>query len=414
MKLKKLWKSLGPGLITGAADDDPSAIATYSIAGAVAGTGQLWILLYILPFMIAVQSMCARIGALTGCGLAANIKQHYPKWLLLIAAISLVAANVFNIGADVYGMAGALNLFVPIKIGLLAVIMAAFILWLVITLKYRQIERIFKWFALSLYVYGIALLIVKPDWPMMLLHTLVPSLQFSKGALIALFAVLGTTISPYIFFWQASEEAEVSDEGHRVRTCKYHQIRPGVLKGVDRDTNIGMISSNVISFFIMALTASTIFRAGGGSIVTLRDAAQALVPLAGPFASILFAIGLVGSGLLAIPVLAGSAAYVVAELMGWPASLDRPFNRARQFYIVIVFSVVLGMLMPLFGITPIQALFWTAIINGLIAPILIMLIIDMARNPKIVGPHTSNVPTYMLGLGTLLFMLTGTIFLIFS
>jgi NRAMP (natural resistance-associated macrophage protein)-like metal ion transporter len=411
-RVKKFWQSLGPGLITGAADNDPSGIATYSIAGARFGAAPLWLLLYILPFMIAVQGMCARIGTLSGCGLAANIKQHYPRWLLAIAAVSLLAANVFNIGADVYGMAGALNLVLPLNIQLMAIVMAVTMMVLVVVLRYRQIERLFKWFALSLFIYGVALILVSPNWPDIAWHLLVPTLMPGKEFLIAIFAILGTTISPYLFFWQASEEAE---EGRaHLRICKYHMVRPAHLKHIERDTRIGMISSNIVSFFILSLTASTIFRAGGAHLESLRDAAQALAPLAGPHAFSLFALGLVSSGLLAIPVLAGSAAYVVAELMGWPASLDRPFNRARQFYIVMAIAVALGMLLPLAGITPIQALFWSAIINGLVAPLLIMLIVHMARNPHIVGPHTSTVPSYLLGLGALMLMLTGTVFMILS
>lgn len=411
-KIRKFWQSLGPGLITGAADNDPSGIATYSIAGAQFGVASLWLLLYILPFMIAVQTMCARIGTLSGCGLAANIKKHYSPLILGIAAVTLLVANIFNIGADIYGMAGAVNLVFPLNIQVMAVIMAIVMMTLVITLRYRMIERIFKWFALSLFVYGIALIIIHPNWTAILWHSLIPQIVPTKEYLIMVFAVLGTTISPYLFFWQASEEAE---EGRaHLRVCTYHLVRPEHLKNVERDTKLGMISSNVVSFFIVSLAASTIFGHGANGLTSLRDAAQALSPLAGPYAFALFTIGLVSSGLLAIPVLAGSAAYVVAELMGWPASLDRPFNRARQFYLVMVLAVALGMLLPFAGISPVQALFWAAILNGLIAPLLIMLIVHMARNPAIVGPHTSSMPVYMLGVGALMLMLTGTLFMLIS
>ncbi len=412
-KIRNFWKSLGPGIITGAADNDPAGIATYSITGAQFGAAPLWLLLYLLPFMIAIQGMCARIGTFSGCGLAANIKRHYSWWILAIAAISLIAANVFNIGADVYGMAGALNLILPINIQLMAVMMAVIIMVLVIVLKYRTIETIFKWFALSLFVYGIALVIVQPNWPAILWHTLIPTILPTKAFLIGIFAIMGTTISPYLFFWQASEEAE---EGRsHLRVCKYHIVAPAHLKQVDRDTKIGMISSNLVSFFIMSLAASTIFRAGSvTTLASLRDAAQALGPLAGPHALALFALGVLSSGLLAIPVLAGSAAYVVSELMGWPASFDRPFNRARGFYLVMVAAVALGMLLPFVGISPIRALFLSAIINGLVAPILMALIIHMGRNPAIVGPHTSTTWSHWFGIGALFLMLTGTVFMIVS
>jgi NRAMP (natural resistance-associated macrophage protein)-like metal ion transporter len=411
----KFWRALGPGLITGAADNDPSGIATYSIAGARFGTSALWVLLWVLPFMIAIQNMCARIGALSGCGLAGNMKRHYPLWLLSIVAVLLLGANVFNVGADIYGMAGALNLVIPLNIQLMAVLMSGAIIILVITLRYRVIEMIFKWFALSLFVYGAALIIIQPNWWQLVRGAIIPSFILDRTFIFTIFAMLGTTISPYMFFWQASQEAEdIRQDRPGLKVCKYRTVHSGVMANISMDTRIGMSASNLISFFIVSLTASTIFHAGGSDLTTLRDAAAALQPLAGPYAFALFAAGLVGSGLLAIPVLAGSAAYVVAELMGWPASLDKPFNRARQFYVVMVIAVALGMLMPFIGITPVQALFWAAIINGLIAPLLIMLIIHMARNPAIVGPHHSPHHIHGLGVAALFVVLTGALFVILS
>lgn len=414
-KLKRFWNSLGPGIITGAVDDDPGGLAAYSIAGAQFGLAQVWMMLYTLPFMIAVQRMCARIGALSGCGLAANIKRHYPGWVLAIAAISLLSANVFNVGADMYGMAGAVNLIIPVNIQVMAVVMAVAMMAMVITLRYRQIEAIFKWFAFSLFVYVIALVLVHPDWSAIAWHTLLPTWQPGKEFFIATFAILGTTISPYLFFWQASEEAEDVNLDHpRRRICKFRMVNPATLQKVDLDTTIGMSFSNLISFCIIALAASTIFKSGGGNIATLRDAAVALRPLAGNYAFGLFALGIISSGLLAIPVLAGSAAYVISEMMGWPASLDKPFRRAPQFYAVMIAAVAIGAFLPFVGISPIQALWWSAILNGLIAPILIMLIVHMSHNPAIVGPERVSVPVYLLGLGALFLMLTGTLVVIFS
>jgi NRAMP (natural resistance-associated macrophage protein)-like metal ion transporter len=414
-RISRFWRALGPGLITGAADNDPSGITTYSIAGARFGVSPLWLLLWVLPFMIAIQNMCARIGALSGCGLAGNMKRHYPAWLLIIVAVSLVGANIFNVGADIYGMAGALNLVIPINIQLMAVLMSAAIIILVISLRYRQIERIFKWFALSLFVYGVALIITQPDWWHLIRNTVIPSFKLDRVYIFTLFAMLGTTISPYLFFWQASQEAEdIRQDRPGLKVCKYRTVHPGVMANITMDTRIGMIASNLISFFILSLTATTIFNAGGGELTTLRDAAAALQPLAGPYAFALFAIGIVGSGLLAIPVLAGSAAYVVSELMGWPASLDKPFNRARQFYLVMVAAVALGMLMPFVGISPVQALYWAAVINGMIAPLLIMLIVHMARNPKIVGEHRSAHHIHGLGVAALFVVLTGALFVVLS
>ncbi len=414
-RIKEFWKALGPGLVTGVSGDDPSGITTYTIAGARFGATPLWILLYVLPFMIAIQNMCARIGALSGCGLAGNIRQHYSKWLLAPIAVALVLTNIFNVGANVYGMAGALNLIIPLDIRLLAIITAAFIMNAVIVLRYSQIAALFKWFAMSLFVYTIALFIVDPNWRDLMWHALIPTIAPDREMLIIMFAMLGTTISPYMFFWQASQEAEEIHQGRPgIKVCKFRVVHRGMLAAVDRDIKIGMSVSNIISFSILALAASTIFANGGSNIETLRDAAVALEPLAGPYATLLFTVGLVGAGLLAIPVLAGSAAYVVAELMGWPASLDKPFNRARQFYLVMVAAVAIGMLMPFLGITPVQALFWTAIINGCLAPFLIMLIIHMANNPKIVGPHRSHAIVHSLGIGALFFMLTGALFVILS
>lgn len=415
MRLLRLWKKLGPGLITGAADNDPSGIATYSIAGARFGFVSLWTLLYLLPFMIAIQSMCARIGALSGCGLAGNIRRHYPAWLLLLAAASLVAANIFNIGADVYGMAGAVNLIFPVGIQTMAIIMSLGIMALVIVLRYRQIEMIFKWLALSLLLYGAALIVVHPDWGTILLRLVVPTIHFDREYIILLFAILGTTISPYLFFWQASQEAEeIRQDRPNLKVCKYRTVKKGVLTNIDRDTRIGMTASNTVSFCILALAASTLFIAGQGDIQTLQDAARALEPLAGPYAFWFFALGIIGSGLLAIPVLAGSAAYVVAEIMGWQASLDKPFNRARQFYIVMVAAVALGMLLPFIGITPVQALYLAALVNGLVAPLLVMLIIHMANNPAIVGEHRSSPLVHALGFATLFLLLTGSVFVVAS
>lgn len=414
-RIGKFWRALGPGLITGAADNDPSGIATYSIAGARFGMGTLWVMLWVLPFMIAIQHMCARIGALSGCGLAGNMKRHYPTWLLGIVAVALIGANTFNVGADIYGMAGALNLIIPINIQLLAILVSVGIMVLVITLRYRTIELIFKWFALSLFIYGVALVLVHPDWLRLIRATVIPTLHIDRTFIFTIFAMLGTTISPYMFFWQASQEAEdIRQDRPGLKVCKYRTIHPGTLSNISLDNRIGMTASNLISFFIVSLTATTIFRAGGADITTLREAALALQPLAGQYAFVLFALGLVGSGLLAIPVLSGAAAYVVAEVMGWPASLDKPFNRARQFYLVMVASVAIGMLLPFVGISPIQALFWAAIINGLIAPFLIMLIVHMARNPAIVGPHHSPRHIHGLGIAALFVVLTGAVFVILS
>jgi len=410
-KVRRLWKSLGPGLVTGATDDDPAGITAYSIAGARLGNSLLWVLLFILPFMIAVQEMSARIGSLSGCGLTGNIKAHYPKWLLLIAASMIVLANTFNIGANIYGMAGALNLVFPVPIQLLAVLISVAVLILTVKLRYRQLVSVFKWLALSLFAYLIAFFMIDANWSDIIKHTLVPTIAWNREFLLILFAIVGTTISPYLYFWQASEEAEdIREHRPRIRICKFRSVSKGKLEKINLDTKLGMLFSNLISFFIVALTASTLFSAGTGSIESLRDAAMALHPLAGEYAYLLFTIGIIGSGMLAIPVLAGSAAYVLSELFDWGGSLDKPFGEAEEFYIAIVAAIGIGLLIPFLGISPVQALFYTGVLNGLISPLLIFLIIHMSNNPAIVGENISRPHVNYLGYASFAIMLVGSIF----
>ncbi len=414
-KFRKFWRSIGPGLITGAADNDASAIGTYTLAGARTGYSQLWVLLFILPFMIALQEMSARIGALSGCGLIGNIKRHYPVWLLVPAATIIVMANTFNVGANIYGMAGAVNLLIPLPIEALAILMSGIILLITIFLRYHQIVSIFKWISVSLFSYVLAFLAVDADWLSILKHTIIPSITVSKDFFFILFAVMGASVSPYLYFWQASEEAEDFKQEHpRVRVCKFRVVPKGTLQRIDTDTALGMFFSNFISFFILALSATTLYQVGDGHIETLREAAQMLHPLVGEYAFLLFSAGIVGSGLIAIPVLAGSAAYVLAELFNWHGSLDDSFSRAREFYIVMTLAVTAGLLIPFLGITPIQALFYTAVLNGLISPLLIILIVHMANNPQIVGPNTSRPLVNYLGYAIFFLMTAGAVFVFIS
>ena len=415
MKLGKFWKSLGPGLITGASDDDPSAIATYTLAGARYGNVMLWTLLFILPFMIAFQEMSARIGALSGCGLAGNIKRHYPAWLLVAISFIIIVTNTLNVGANIYGMAGAVNLLLPIPIKALAIILSAVVVILSITLKYDQITKIFKWLAITLFAYVLAFLFVKANWVDIIFHTLIPNISFNKEFLVMMFAVVGTTLSPYLYFWQASEEAEdVRQKRPRLRVCRFHAVGQRTFNRIERDTKLGMVFSNLISFFIMALAATTLFHAGINNVETLREAAEALKPLAGEYAYLLFTAGILGVGLLSIPVLAGSIGYVLSELMDWRGSLDKSFIDAKQFYIAIILAVVVGLLIPFFGISPVQALFYTAVLNGLVSPILILLILHMSSNPNIVGPHTTKRIGHYMGYAGFVMMLAGSVFVLFS
>jgi len=413
-RLRKLWRSLGPGLVTGGSGNDPSAIATYSLAGATLGYGLLWMVVFLTPFMVAIQNMCARIGALSGCGLAGNLKRHYSRGILIIAVIAVVISSVLNVAANLYGMAGALNLIIPLPVAALSVITAVTVIVLIIKLRYRTIASVFKWFALSLAVYILAAFLVDLEWGKLLTHALIPQIPENPRTLLFIFAILGTTLSPYLFFWQASEEAEViRQERPGLRVCMFREVPRGVIAQIDMDTKIGMGFSNLIAFFIIALAAATLFSTGQNP-ESLRDIAAALEPVAGHYATWLFTFGLIGAGLLAIPVLAGGGAYVLSETFGWGASIDHPFSRARNFYLVMIASILASMLVPLFGITPLKALFWVAIVNALVAPLMLMLIIQMASNPKIVGTHISKPGVHWLGIGAMFIMLTGTFVVLFA
>jgi len=413
-KLEKFWQTLGPGVITGASDDDTSAIATYSVAGARFGNALLWVMVFILPFMIAVQEMSARIGALSGCGLAGNLKRHYHKFFLFLVAIIIVFTNILNVGSNIYGMAGAMNLILPIPIEALAIGLSGFVLLLMIVLDYEEIVLLFKWLSLSLCAYVVSFFTIHASWLAALKGAFIPHFQSSRAFVFMLFAVAGTTISPYLYFWQASEEAEETKlKNPKIKVCKFRSVRKGTLKKMELDTKIGMLFSNVISFFVMALTAATLFNVGNPS-ENLRDIAQALKPLAGDYAYLLFTAGIVGSGLLAIPVLAGSAAYVITEIFGWKGGFQQNLAQAKEFYLIIIFAIIIGLTIPFLGINPLQALLYTSVLNGAISPILIMFIIHMANNPKIVGQHISRPAINYLGYATFFLMITGTFFVLLT
>lgn len=410
-KLKKFWRWLGPGLITGAVDDDPSGIATYSIAGAKAGFSVLWTMLYSLPMMIALQEMSARIGLTSRCGLAGNLKRYYPKPLLILFASLIVIANVFNIGADISGMAASVNLLLPNSYQLVSLFLVVMIIFLTIVLPYRKIVLIFKWLSLSLGAYIIAGIFAVNNWPAIFLKTIIPTLKFNTDFFILLLAILGTTISPYLPVWQASEEVEEKKlDGRVTRVCKFRTVAGKEISSVDGEAAFGMFFSNLIGFFIIALTGSVIFSAGLQNIETIQDAAEALRPLAGPYAYWLFAFGLIIAGLLAIPILAGSAAYVIAEVFGWEASLDKPFNKAKGFYLVIITATILGLVITQLGINPIKALFYTAILHGLVGPVLIGALIHMSNNPKIVGPNKSSRLNNFFAYTAVVLLTVGSIF----
>lgn len=414
-KLKRVWKSLGPGLITGASDDEPSGIATYTIAGAKFGLATLWMALFTLPLMIVIQEMSARIGRVSNRGLAGNMKKHYPRWLLFSIAFMIVVVNTINIGADMSGMAQSVALILPFPEKVTAVLITIAILLITIILPYQKIFNIFKWLALSLFVYVFAVFTVHENWPDILRNLIIPKVLLTKDFFIIMTAFFGTTIAPYLFFWQANQEVEekIIEQCKPGRICRLKPVTESELNDLRLDTRVGMTFSNLITFCIIILTSSTLFNAGLHNVETLRDAAEALRPIGGEYSYLLFTLGIISSGFLAIPVLAGSAAYVLAETFGWSQGLNKTFTKAKEFYRIIIASTLVGLIIPLLGLHPVKALFYTAILYGIISPIVISMIIHMANNPNIMGRHTNSKNMNILGRTTLAIMsLTAIISLI--
>jgi NRAMP (natural resistance-associated macrophage protein)-like metal ion transporter len=388
--IRALLKSLGPGLITGAADDDPSGIATYSIAGAQLGTKLLWTALLTWPLMAAVQMMCARIGKVTGQGLAANFKQRFPKWLLLAFVIALLIANTINIAADLAGMADAASMLSGVNSHWFVVAFALLISWATIRLQYQQIANVLKWLVLVLFAYPITAFVVGANWSQVLRDTLIPSMPHSRNEWATLVAILGTTISPYLFFWQASEEVEEEKSAGQSSLAERRGATPEELELRNLDVGVGAFFSNIVMFFIILTTAITLNRHGIMNIETSRQAAEALRPFAGNFATAVFTLGIVGVGFLAIPTLAGSAAYAFAETLGWRQGLNKKLRQARWFYALILVSTGVGVVLDFIGINPVKALYWTAVINGLLAPFLLVAILIVAANKKLMQGQPSS------------------------
>lgn len=396
-KLKKIFKTLGPGIITGAADDDPSGIATYSQTGAQFGYGQLWTAIFMLPFQTAVQEACARIGAVTGKGIAANVKAHYGRKLLLFIIILVVVANTINIGADIGAMAAATQLVIPINFTILAIGFTALMLTLEIFTSYKVYARILKWLALSLLAYPLTVFIVQQPWMTIFKATFVPHMEFNFQFLFIITGVLGTTISPYMFFWQASEEVEEEKENHLLgwKGSKPH-IGKTFIKNLRLDNLLGMFFSEVATWAIIVVSATVLFAHGITNIATSADAAKALEPLvhsfpnAGILAKIIFTTGIVGLGLLSVPVLAGSAGYALAEAFSWKEGLFLKLKQAHGFYGVITIATLIGLIINFIGIDPMKALVVTAVINGVVAVPLIFVIWLVSRNKKIMGTFTSG------------------------
>lgn len=406
--IRSLLKSLGPGIITGAADDDPSGIATYSVAGAQLGTRLLWTSLLTWPLMAAVQMMCARIGQVTGQGLAANFKLRFPKWLLLSFVIALLAANTINIAADLAGMADAAAMLSGINSHWFVIVFALLISWATVRLQYHQIANVLKWLVLVLFAYPITAFVVGANWGQVLRDTLVPSMPRGRNEWATLVAILGTTISPYLFFWQTSEEVEEEKSAGQSTLAQRRGATLDELNMRKIDVGVGAFFSNVVMFFIILTTAITLNRHGITNIETSRQAAEALRPLAGKFAATLFTLGIVGVGFLAIPTLAGSAAYAFADTLGWRQGLNKNLHQARWFYALILVSTAAGVGLDFVGVNPVKALYWTAVINGLLAPFLLVAILIVAADKKLMqGQPSSRLGWIVVAIATIAMFAAG-------
>ena len=379
----------GPGLITGASDDDPSGIATYSQAGAQYGYGLEWTLLFSWPLMCAIQEISARIGRVSGRGIAGNLKRAYPRSVVFSLVGLVLVANTINLGADLGAMGAALKLLIGGPLWLLIAGFAVLSVLLEIFVRYKRYAAILKWLALSLLTYVGVAFAVKAPWDKVAWNLVAPNMAFDVGTLTVVVAVLGTTISPYLFFWQASEEAEEVDDDPDAQALRRSPGQaPAAFKRIRIDTYLGMALSNAVALFIMIATAATLNAHGVTNIQTSSQAAEALKPIAGPFVFLIFALGIVGTGLLTVPVLAGAGAYALSEVMGWKTGLDRTWNQAKPFYGVIVAGTLIGALINFSGLDPIKALFWSAVINGVVAvPVMVMMML-IASGRKIMGDFT--------------------------
>lgn len=399
-RLSRFWKVLGPGLVTGASDDDPSGIVTYSQAGAAFGLATLWTTLITFPLMASIQEMCARIGLVTSQGLTGTIRKNYSKPLLYLMLLFSFPAIVMNIGADIAAMGAVGNLLFPIFPPIyFSVFFTVLLLMLMIYLPYQRIANVLKYLCIVLLVYFIVPFLYKQDIGNILSGMFIPTIRFDKEFVAILVGILGTTISPYLFFWQATMEAE------EVQHRKVKLVVNGkVIEEMRKDVDFGMLFSILVMFFIILTTGTVLFNGDIHQIETVEQAAQALKPLAGEAAYFLFALGIVGTGLLAIPVLSGALSYMVTETFGWEKGLDKKFHEAKAFYIIMAISLLLGLSLNYIGISPIQALIYSAILYGLTAPILIAIILHISNNKKIMGKYTNGRVSNFLGFAALVLM----------
>src|SRR5882762_4124133 len=388
-RVRRFFSELGPGLVTGAADDDPSGISTYSVTGASFGYAPLWTALFSFPLMVSVQLMCARLGMVTGLGLAGVIRRRYPRWVLWGACSLLIVANVVNIGADLGGMADATEMVTGVNSLVWTPIYAALIISLLFWTSYRFIAKVFKWLTLVLFAYVITAFLSHPDWRAVLHSTFVPHIEWSSAYIATFVGILGTTISPYLFFWQAAQEVEEERKMGRQTVEEREGATDEELRKSRTDVITGMFFSNLVMYFIILTTAATLHARGKTSIDTAQQAAEALKPLAGDGAYLLFTLGLIGTGMLGVPVLAGAAAYAVAEARNWRGTLeDRP-RLAKKFYAVVAASMILGLALDYAGFNAVRMLFWSAVLNGVLAPPLIVLVVLLTSNKEVMGDRVN-------------------------
>lgn len=408
-KVKRFLKNLGPGLVTGASDDDPSGIATYSQAGAQFGLGTLWTALITFPLMTVIQEMCARVGVVTSQGLTTNIRNNYPKAILYLMILFTFPAVVLNIGADLAAMGAVANLIVPaIPSYVFTIAFTIILMVMIIYLPYKKIAGILKWLCLFLLLYLIVPFLVKQDWGEIAKHTFIPTIKFNEEFISILVAILGTTISPYLFFWQATMEAE--DIKHKKRSL---MVDRKTIQKVDADVKFGMFFSNLVMFFIILTAGTVLFKGGINEIKTVEQAAKALEPLAGQLSYLLFALGVIGTGLLAIPVLTGCLSYMLSETFNWNGGLDKKYYQAKPFYWVIIISLLIGLAINFVGISPVKALIYTAILYGISSPVLIAVILHISNNKKIMGKYTNGRWSNILGVIALLLMTASAVVLLY-
>lgn len=399
-KITHFWKLLGPGLVTGASDDDPSGIATYSQAGAAYGLSTLWTSIVAFPLMAAIQQMCARIGLVTEHGLTGTLKKYYPRPVLYVMLLFSFPAIIMNIGADIAGMGAVGNLLFPlIDASFFSVFFTILLLGLIIYLPYQKIASILKYLCIVMLVYFIVPFLYEQDFGAIMKATFIPTIQWDKDFIAIIVGILGTTISPYLFFWQAS--VEVEEMKHKK---KHLMVNKRIIHDMRQDVDFGMTFSGLVMYFIILTTGTVLFQGGVHQIDTVEQAAMALKPLAGNMAYLLFAVGVIGTGLIAIPVLSGSLSYIFTETFGWEEGLDKKFHEAKGFYVIIAISLLLGLSLNYIGISPIKALIYTAILYGLTAPVLIAIILHVSNNKKIMGEFVNNSLSNILGFIALIVM----------